>query len=188
MASAGDPAPGLKAGRVGRAHGLDGSFYVTGPSPRMLVLGTSLTVAGRSAVIVRRAGTEQRPIVRLEGVEDRAAADALRGMVLTVDRQEAPALAEGEWWAHELEGCEVADAGAPVGRVIRMIELPSCEALEVQPVDGAAMLLIPMVKDAIRTLDVERQRVDVDLAFLGIEPPGPAAGERADFTQESEER
>ena len=66
-----------------------------------------MTVAGRSAEIVRRAGTEQRPIVRLEGVDDREGADALRGMALTVEEIEAPALGEGEWWAHELEGCTV---------------------------------------------------------------------------------
>ncbi len=68
-----------------------------------------MTVAGRSAEIVRRAGTEQRPIVRLEGVEDREGAEALRGQALTVERLEAPALEEGEWWAHELEGCAVVD-------------------------------------------------------------------------------
>ena len=51
---------GLPAGRVGRPHGLDGSFYVTRPRPRLLGIGVAVTVAGRSAEIVRRAGTEQR--------------------------------------------------------------------------------------------------------------------------------
>ena len=68
-------------------------------------------MAGTSATIVRRAGTEQHPIVRLEGVEDRAGAEALRGDDLTVAPSEAPTLAEGEWWAHELEGCTVVDGG-----------------------------------------------------------------------------
>jgi 16S rRNA processing protein RimM len=75
-----DPgAPELEAGRVGRPHGLDGSFYVTGPRPRLLALGTTVTVAGESFEIVRRAGTDRRPILRLRGVEDRSAAEALRG-------------------------------------------------------------------------------------------------------------
>src|ERR1700678_2150450 len=59
----------LPAGRVGRPHGLDGSFYVTGSRPRLLTVGAAVSVAGRTAAIVRRAGTEQRPIVRLEGIE-----------------------------------------------------------------------------------------------------------------------
>jgi 16S rRNA processing protein RimM len=169
-------APDLRAGRVGRAHGLDGSFYVTSPRPRLLILGTNVTVAGRRAAIVRRAGTEQRPIVRLEGIEDRAAADALRGMALTVEQTQAPTLAEGEWWGHELEGCAVMDGERRVGTVSRMIELPSCEALEVrremigsQPIGShpPAPLLVPMVKDAIRRMAVDQGFIEVDMAFLG---------------------
>src|SRR5271165_6575785 len=117
----------LEAGRVGRPHGLDGSFYVTRPRARLLTVGVNVSVGERTAAIVRRAGTEKRPIVRLQGVEDRPAAEAMRGMALTVSVAEAPALAQGEWWAHELEGCEVVAGGMLLGSVARMIELPSCE-------------------------------------------------------------
>jgi 16S rRNA processing protein RimM len=156
----------LPAGRVGRAHGLDGSFYVTGARPALLALGTKVTLAGRTLQIVRCAGVDARPIVRLEGVEDRAAAEALRGMTLTVQRADAPPLAEGEWWAHELEGCLVCDGERTVGTVARLIRLPSCEALQVRRADGAE-LLVPMVADAIRAMDVAQRRIDIDLAFLG---------------------
>jgi 16S rRNA processing protein RimM len=175
----------LPAGRVGRAHGLDGSFYVTAPRPRLLTVGTSVTVAGRSAEIVRRAGTDRRPIVRLEGVDDREGADALRGMALTVEQIEAPALGEGEWWAHELEGCTVVDGGRLIGTVQRMIELPSCEALEVrrettgsEPTGShpPAPLIVPMVKDAIRRMAVADRRIEVDMGFLG--EASPESGER----------
>jgi 16S rRNA processing protein RimM len=161
-----DSPPELQAGRVGRAHGLDGSFYVTSPRPRLLLLGTNVIVAGRSVEIVRRAGTEQRLIVRLDGVDDREGADALRGMALTVATLEAPALKQGEWWAHELEGCTVMDGEHLIGTVGRMIELPSCEALEVQRVRGG-MLLVPMVKGAIRQVAVDEGRIEVDMGFLG---------------------
>jgi 16S rRNA processing protein RimM len=166
----------LQAGRVGRAHGLDGSFYVTSPRPRLLVLGTSMGVAGRNAKIVRRAGTDQRPIVRLDGVESREGADALRGEALTVDRLEAPALEEDEWWGHELEGCTVVDGEHLIGIVRRMIELPSCEALEVRrEMTGSQsagshppeLLVVPMVKDAIRRMAVDERRIEIDMGFLG---------------------
>lgn len=157
---------------------------MTGPRPRLLVLGTSVTVAGRSAAIVRRAGTDQRPILRLEGIEDRAAADALRGMVLTVDRLEAPMLAEGEWWAHELEGCVVVDGERRIGTVSRLIELPSCEALEVRREQGGEPLLVPMVKDAIRRVAVSDGRIEVDMGFLGEADPG----KRSPGTDEGEGR
>jgi 16S rRNA processing protein RimM len=156
----------LPAGRVGRAHGLDGSFYVTGAQLRLLSVGTKVTVGELTAPIVRLAGLEKHPIVRLEGVENRTAADALRGAALTVEQGEAPALQPGEWWAHELEGCAVGDGERKLGTVERLVELPSCEALQVRLPDGGERL-VPMVADAIRTVDVERRRVDVNLAFLG---------------------
>jgi 16S rRNA processing protein RimM len=168
----------LTAGRVGRAHGLDGSFYVTGPLSRLLTLGTGVEVAGRSTEIVRRSGTEQRPIVRLDGVEDRAAAEGLRGQPLTVRTAQAPRLGEGEWWAHELEGCEVWAAGRSLGAVARLIELPSCETLEVRSPGQATPLLVPMVRDAIREIDVSAGRIEVDADFLDL--PQPPEGTRSD--------
>jgi 16S rRNA processing protein RimM len=165
----------LPAGRVGRPHGLDGSFYVTGPRPRLLSAGTAVTVAGRRAAIVRRAGTEQRPIVRLEGIEGRAGAEELRGMELTVDALQAPALGEGEWWAHELEGCEVMDGERRLGTVSRLIELPSCEALEVRSEQDGELLLVPMVKDAIRDVEISRRRIQVNPDFLGLGDPASQA-------------
>lgn len=159
--------PELQAGRVGRAHGLDGSFYVTRARPRLLELGMEVGVGGTAAAIVRRAGTEQHPIVRLAGIEDRQSAEALRGMSLSVERLNAPTLADGEWWAHELEGCAVVDGELLVGSVGRMIELPTCEALEVQLADGGEVLLVPMVRDAVRRVDIANRRIEVDMEFLG---------------------
>jgi 16S rRNA processing protein RimM len=156
----------LQAGRVGRAHGLDGSFYVTRARARLLTEGSEVTVAGRTLRIVRRAGVQERPIVRLEGIEDRSAAEVLRGEPLTVRAAEVPALGEGEWWAHELEGCMVLDGERRVGTVRGLLELPSCEVLEVLCEDGRE-LLVPMVGDAVRDVDVAAGRIQVSLEFLG---------------------
>lgn len=157
----------LVAGRVGRPHGLDGSFHVTGARPRLLALGALLSVGGRELEVVRRAGTEEHPIVRLAGVGDREGAEALRGLDLTLPASGAPALQEGEWWAHELEGCTVLDGQRRVGVVARLIELPSCEALEVARAEGGPPLLVPMVKEAIRSVDAQAGVVQVDLGFVG---------------------
>ncbi len=169
MAPAGKDTQGpqsLQAGRVGRAHGLDGSFYVTGAQPRLLVLGMTVTLGGTAREIVRRAGVDKRPIVRLEGIEGRTDVEALRGAPLMVPRQNAPTLPDGEWWAHELEGCMVLDREQRVGTVTGLLELPSCEALRVQRQDGSE-LLVPMVSHAIRRMDVASRRIDIDLGFLG---------------------
>jgi 16S rRNA processing protein RimM len=174
-----DAGVSVPAGRVGRAHGLDGSFYVTGARPRLLAVGMAVSLDGLAATVVRRAGTDEHPIVRLEDVDDRRAAEALRGRELKVELAEAPELEEGGWWAQELAGCEVVDGERHVGTVIGLMELPSCEALEVrlatsgtdsQHRSGAGstgQLLVPMVSDAIRHVDPKRRRIDINMAFLG---------------------
>jgi 16S rRNA processing protein RimM len=152
---------------VGRPHGLDGSFYVREPDLRLLAAGRTVLVGGAARVIERRAGTDARPIVRLEGVGSRDAAAALGDAPLLVPVRDAPALAEGEFWAHELEGLAVVDGSREVGVVRRLVGLPSCEALEVSRADGGADLLIPLVRDAIRSVDISGGRVDVRMSFLG---------------------
>jgi 16S rRNA processing protein RimM len=154
------------AGRVGRPHGLDGSFHVADPDPELLVRGAVVEAAGERRAIERLAGTPEKPIVRLEGCERREDAEALRGQALTVPVEQAPALAPGEFWAHEIAGCAVTDGERAIGFVRRMVALPSCEALEVDRPDGGE-LLIPLVRDAVRSLDIPGRRVDVDLEFLG---------------------
>ena len=73
----------MTAGRVGKPHGLDGSFYVDGAS-HPLAVGTSLTIAERVHEVERRAGTDERPLIRLGGVENPR---ELRGELLLVEAE-----------------------------------------------------------------------------------------------------
>ena len=208
------PQDWLAGGVVGRPHGLDGSFHVLSPRPALLALGTTVRAAGRDAAVVRLAGTDERPIVRLAGVDTREAADALRGTELLVPRSVAPPLEDDEWWAEDLVGCRVVDGERALGRVIRLMPLPSCEVLEVAPEGGggssasgsgergsgeggagasgsgeggagasgsgdqppAAPFLVPLVRDAVRRVDVGAKIIDVDVAFLGDTVPEAVRG------------
>jgi 16S rRNA processing protein RimM len=158
----------LHAGRVGRPHGLDGSFHVTRPSGQLLQTAQTVMIDDREFEITRRAGTPQRLILRLEAHENREAAEALRGKDMLVARLEAPELGPDEWWAEDLVGCSVHDGERAVGTVRRLVELPSCEMLEVERADGGE-LLVPLVNDAVREVDLDRRAIDVDLRFLGEE-------------------
>lgn len=154
----------LNAGRVGRPHGLDGSFHVTRPRGVLLKLGGAVRIGQYVYEIVRRSGTEDRPILRLRGVDDRAGAEALREADLLVERADAPPLPEGEYWPEDLEGCAVlTPAGRELGVVRAMRALPSCEVLEVGD------LLVPMVGDAVVSIDLDARRIVVDAEFLGVE-------------------
>ena len=150
----------VAAGHVGRPHGLDGSFHVKGATEE-LAEGTVVTVAGRSAVVERRAGTADRPIIRISGISDRDAAAGLRGEPLLVPAGE---LEEGEFLIDDLVGCEVPG----LGTVRRVVSAPSCDLLEV----GDDAVLVPLVGDAVKRVDTEARVIEIDRAFLGLEETG----------------
>jgi 16S rRNA processing protein RimM len=138
----------VTAGRVGKPHGRDGSFYVDG-AQHPLPLDTTLILRDRPHAVERRAGTDDRPIIRLSGVEDPR---PLRGELLLADA----ALDEDEWLASDLVGSTVPGRG----RVVRVLDGPSCSVLELE--NGA---LIPFVSDAIRS--VAEGVIEVNEDFLG---------------------
>jgi 16S rRNA processing protein RimM len=151
----------VAAGRVGRPHGLDGSFYVNGAT-EPLPVGTEVTIKGRRAVVERRAGTDDRPIVRLSGVSDRDAAGRLRDEPLLVEGAE---LEEGEYLIEDLVGCEVPG----LGTVRAVSALPSCDVLEV----GEDGLLVPLISDAVKDVDLDARVITVDRTFLGLDTAKP---------------
>ena len=137
------------AGRVGRAHGRDGSFYVNSPDSDF-ALGTEVSVGGRTAVVERRAGTDAKPLIRLSGVDPREHT----GEPLLVDEP----LGADEYAADQLVGAEVTG----VGRVTRIVNGPSCDVLEVGDV------LIPFISDAVVSVDLDARVIEVDREFLGL--------------------
>jgi 16S rRNA processing protein RimM len=138
----------VTAGRVGKPHGRDGSFHVEGAA-HALAPGTTLFLRDRPYTVERRAGTDERPLVRLSNITDPS---SLRGELLLVDEQ----LGNEEWLASDLLHCSVPGHG----RVVRVLDGPSCSVLELS--DG---LLVPFVSDAIRS--VLPGEIVVNEDFLG---------------------
>ena len=138
----------VTAGRVGKPHGLDGSFYVDTPRHE-LAEGLELTIGDRTHRVARRAGTEERPLIRLEGVDDPR---ALRGEVMLVEDE----LADDEWLASDLIGLTVPGFGT----VSDVIDSPSCSLLQLS--DGT---LIPFITDAVRSVDLDAGEIRVNPDF-----------------------
>lgn len=160
----------VRVGSVGKPHGVRGGFYVDGAiDPAALVPGFELLVGGRTFRVASRAGADARPILTLEGVTDRDAAVALRGGEITAERCALTPLGEGEWFASDLEGMEVHSlAGDPLGVVKRLINMPSVDVLEIAVAGGGDDLLIPMIGDAIISIDGEARAVTVNAGFLNL--------------------
>jgi 16S rRNA processing protein RimM len=140
----------VTAGRVGKPHGLDGSFYVEGPR-HALPEGCPVTLGSLTYSVDRRAGTDDRPLIHLTGLSDPR---PHRGETLLVEDE----LGEGEWLASDLVGCRVPD----LGTVARVVDAPSCSVLELE--DGT---LVPFISDAIERVDLEAREIHVNRDFLG---------------------
>ena len=147
-------------GRVGKAHGLDGAFFVDGASDDLerFAVGAELLVDGEAARVVESKQARGRPVIRL----DRRVP---RGAPLAVPRAALPPTRDGEYYVADLIGLRVEeDGGRPLGRVV---EVAAGIANDVLELDSG--LALPLVEDCVREVDLERRRV---LVAPGFADPG----------------
>jgi 16S rRNA processing protein RimM len=123
----------LEVGRIGSPHGVRGEVTVTFVSNRAerVTPGAELHGDGRTLVIASARPHQGKWLVRFEGIDDRDAAEALRGALLTAaPLTDVNALREGEYWVHELIGSRVVDiGGATVGTVVAVEANPAHDLL-----------------------------------------------------------
>lgn len=151
------PGEAIPVGRVGRPHGLDGAFVVEQASDdeSRFVVGATLLVDGEPATITvsRRAGGRRRAIALDRAVE--------RGQELAVPRCELLPLEEGTYYHFELVGLVVEEDGRRLGEVRGVLPGAANDNLELD-----TGLLVPLIEDAIRAIDVEGGRILVTPGFL----------------------
>ena len=146
----------VTVGRVGRPHGLDGSFVVEAASetPERFVVGATLLVDGEPAEVVAAKRSGGRQVIRL----DRRAP---RGAALAVTRAELPALEPDAYYVFQLVGLEAEEEGGRrLGRVAAVHPAPANDVLELE--DG---LLLPLVGACVLDVDLESGRVLVASGF-----------------------
>ena len=147
----------VSIGRVGRPHGLDGSFFVEEPSERAetFAAGATLYIGGTPAKVVSsKRGSHDRPVIRLDRRVE-------RGATLAVPRGELPALGEDEYYAFQLVGLAVEEEGGRLlGRVSDVVNYPANDVLEL---DSGVSL--PLVGACVRQVDLERGRIVVSIGF-----------------------
>ena len=143
-------------GRVGKPHGLDGSFYVERPSTddRWWKVGSRFFAGGEQAEVVGARRAQGRPVIKL----DRSVA---RGAQLEVERAELPPTEDDEYYTFQLVGLEVVEEnGRALGTVADVLPGVANDVLEV----GEGVLL-PMIEDCIRSVDLEAGRIVVAEGF-----------------------
>lgn len=156
--------PTVVVGVVTGVHGLRGDVSVQNRSdnPGRWAPGSTLLRENGAALTIetsRRHG--RRLLVKFAGVADRSAAEGLRGTVLVVPESWLPDLAEGEWWAHQLEGCEVRTAsGRVLGIVKEVIPNPANDIWVAVDEEGHETL-VPALGDLLIDVDVDARTIVV---------------------------
>ena len=146
----------VRVGRVGRPHGLDGSFLVEEGSEaaERFAVGTMLHVGGKPARVVASKRAGRRSAIRLDRPVE-------RGALLEVARDDLPSPEEGTFYAFQLEGLAVEEQdGRALGRVAAVVPGVANDVLELE--NGLAL---PLVEACVREVDLAGGRIVVAPGF-----------------------
>jgi 16S rRNA processing protein RimM len=149
----------VTVGRVGRPHGVDGSFFVEGASnaPERFARGAVLLVDGKPAEItVSKRGAGGRPVIKLER-------SVPRGATLAVRREDLPEPDEDAYYVFQLVGLRVEEEGGrALGTVTEVENGPANDTLALD-----TGLLLPLVESCMLDIDLDEGRILVARGFAG---------------------
>ncbi len=173
----------LLVGRVARAHGIKGQIVVNPETDFMedrfrtgqvLLIGPADCTREYEIRDVRF--HQGRPIVGLAGVDTMSDAEALAGSDVWLSEAQVPPLPEGTFYRHDLVGCEVHDTkGTRLGSVTGVEG-----ALDRSHLVVDEHMMIPLVGDIVRSVDIAARRVIVDPPAGLIELNSPSRPERSE--------
>jgi len=145
------------------AHGVTGEVRLKlfGEGPESLKHYKNLHAAGRTLTLKSVRPGPNGAVARFAEVTDRNAAEALRGVELSVPRSALPPLDEGEYYHCDLIGLPcVSDAGEALGRIVAVENFGAGDILEVEKGDGKRFMV------PIHVARIEAERAVIDAAFV----------------------
>lgn len=174
-----DPRAGYVAvGRVVRPWGLRGHVKVESltdfverfePGNTVWVRGVHRTVEGSRT-------HKGELFVKLSGIDNPDAAEALRGYLLEVAEADLHPLPEGDFYHFQLEGLPVRTLdGETLGSIAEVFDSGAHSVLVLRGDRGE--ILLPFTEDVIRRVDIDGGVVEVEL-MEGLLPQPPAPRER----------
>ena len=168
----------MVVGRVIRPHGVRGELAVEvlSDAPERFAPGAEVAAGDpdgdqplRPLQVVAARLHQGRMLLRFAGIEDRDAAEPLRGSLLTIPAEAARELGPDEFWRHQLVGLAVVDSdGKDRGVVSDVLPGTAHDLLEVRRPDGVAVL-VPTVA-ALIEVQLDQGRVVVQ-AIPGLLDP-----------------
>ncbi len=176
MAAVNEPSNRICLGVIAGAHGVRGlvkiKCYTEAPGDIAAYGPLSDEAGTRRFEIAVKGMAKGAVLAGIAGIDDRDAAQALKGTRLYVDRAALPAPSEEETYYHaDLVGLVAEDReGGRIGRVAAVHNFGAGDLLEIERDDGGPEDLVPFTKAAV-------PEVDLDAGRLVIEPPVEGAEE-----------
>ena len=154
----------IAVGRLGKTFGLHGEVVVhrLTDSDELFRPGRDLVLASRrerrSVRVAARRELPTKLVVRFEGLEDVDDIQPWVGSTVEVRARELPKLEEGSYYHFQLIGLEVFAAdGRSLGRLAEILETAGNDVFCVR--DGRREILVPVIRDAIASIDLAAGRV-----------------------------
>lgn len=153
-------------GIVVGAHGIRGAVRIksfTANPGDVAAYGEVGDDAGGRRFAIKILGTTRGAVLAtMSGIDDRNAAEALRGLRLYVARAALPPTGKNEYYHADLIGLTVERKDAtPLGRVFAVLNFGAGDILEIRDASGAELLL-PFQQQYAPVIDIEGGRIVVD--------------------------
>lgn len=163
-------------GSIGAAHSMHGEVVLqsfTKDPKDIAAYGPLTDETGRRTmeiISIRVAG--KGIIARLKGVNDRTAAEGLRGTALYVDRDKMPVPKPEDFYHADLVGLKaIAPDGKVIGEVIDVPNYGGGDLIEIRPDAGGETILVAFTKDYVPVVDVAGGRLEVIVPVLNEDEP-----------------
>ena len=125
--------------------------------------GNTLLIDGTPHTLVSARQQPPHILLRLSDIADRETAQALRGKEVTIRKEDAVALPEGQYFWHQVIGLSVVNISTQevLGRVVDILETGANDVYVVRPPQGKE-ILIPAIKDVVKEIDPEQGRMLIE--------------------------
>ena len=154
----------LIVGKIVAAHGLRGLCKVENRSEynKRYAVGARLFLLNGQELHVETASGSDFLLVKFVEINDRIAAEALRGQLLYIPKIEAAPLPPGRYYSFQLEGLAVYNNGQYLGKLTEVIFNPANDIYLTKTAAGKEVC-VPALKTVIKEVDLEQGRMDVVL-------------------------
>lgn len=157
----------IKVGTILNTHGIHGEMKLMpeGNDLERFQSYDRLFIADNSRAFHLEFARQNRSvyIIKLREFNDINEIIGFKGKDVFIDEEALPPLQDGEYYIHELIGCDVFDKKlGPIGNIIEVLTHTANDVYVIQS-NSHGEIMIPAVKEFIRSIDIENRRIEVEL-------------------------